>query len=64
MRKWAKDLWKYNDSPNGMIQDLLEIDVEEDYYYHIDDDKNLLTALHKLGYDVVVACEVPIEDFE
>ena len=64
VREWAKDLWKFNDVPNGMIKDLLEIDVEEDYYNHIDNDSNLLTALAKMGYVVTVGCVVPIEDFE
>ena len=64
IRKWAKDLWKYNDAPNGMIQDVLNNDIEEDYYYLLDDDNQLLTTLHKLGYLITVACVVPIEDFE
>jgi hypothetical protein len=60
--KWAKDQWKYNDAPNGMIKDILNVEVEEDYYYEVDN--SLLTVLPKLGYEMVVACEVPIEDFE
>lgn len=64
VRKWAKDLWKYNDVPNGMIKEILNIDIEEDYYNHIDNDAYLLTALRKMGYVVTVGCVVPLEDFE
>jgi hypothetical protein len=60
--QWAKDQWKYNDVPNGNIKDVLNVEIEEDYYYQVDNSP--LTILHTLGYDVVVACTVPLEDFE
>ena len=60
--QWAKDQWKYNDVPNGNIKDVLNVEIEEEYYYQVDNSP--LTILHTLGYDVVVACTVPLEDFE
>jgi len=58
IRTWVKNCWQ---DQKDMVE-TFDIDVEEDWYYFVDSD--LALVISNMGYDVVVACVVPIEDFE
>ena len=60
IRTFIKDRWKVS---NEFVTDITGIEVEEDFYAHVDDTKNLFQVISDMGYKATTVCEVPIEDF-
>jgi hypothetical protein len=61
IRTFIKDRWKY--ISDNFVTDITGIEVEEDFYAHVDDTKNLFQVMSDMGYKATRVCEVPIEDF-
>jgi hypothetical protein len=61
IRTFIKDRWKY--VSDNFVTDITGIEVEEDFYAHVDDTKNLFQVMYDMGYKATTVCEVPIEDF-
>jgi len=60
IRTFMKNRWK---DCGDFVKDMLDFEVEEDYYAYLDNDTNLCLAMSELGYVMEDVCEVPIEDF-
>lgn len=60
IRTFIKNTWKTN---KDFIIDITGVKVEEDFYAHVDDTKNLFQVISYMGYQATSVCVVPIEDF-
>lgn len=60
IRKWCKNRWK---ADSEFIIELTGITEEEDFYYHLDDDANLLDFISDMGYYLVERCKITLDDF-
>jgi len=61
IRHWAKNRWEIE---KDLINEYYGIEVEEDFYLFLDEDKNLNTLLSDFGYEAQEICVIPIEDFK
>lgn len=60
IREFVKNRWGFF---SEHIYEVFDIELEEEFYCYVDDDKNLWEVLNNLGYHAFEECEVPIEDF-
>ena len=60
IRTFIKNRWTETE---GVVTEMTGIEVEEDFYTHVDDTKNLFQVIFDLGYQINNLCVVPIEDF-
>jgi hypothetical protein len=60
IRTFIKNRWK---AAKNLVKMTTGIEVEEDYYTHVDDTKNLFQVISDMRYQANNLCVVPIEDF-
>ena len=57
---FIKNRWT---AAKNLVKMTTGIEVEEDYYTHVDDTKNLFQVISDMRYQANNLCVVPIEDF-
>ena len=60
IRKYLKNFWKHD---NDIAIEHSNCFNEEDFYYYLDNDKNLSNFISSIGYYLAERCDVTLDDF-